>query len=152
MATIMSTKPRLDILLADDDHNDSALVGIAVDKSDLTLWLQTVTDGEQAIEYLEGRGVYADRVLHPLPALVMLDLDMRLTGGLEFLDWRKGSPSFSSLPVVIFSGFAFQGAIDTALAMGASAFIAKPFEYEGWRAVVQQIWDLGMQCLRAGAA
>ena len=145
-------KPRLDILLVDDDHNDSALFGIAVDKADLNVWLQSVPDGQQAIDYLEGRDAYADRSLHPLPDLLVLDLDMRLTGGLDFLDWRRGSNSFSSLPVVIFSGFAYKGAIETALAMGASTFIAKPFEFEGWKAVVRQIWDLGMEHLRSAKA
>jgi CheY-like chemotaxis protein len=130
----------------DDDHNDSALFGIAVDKTDLNMWLQTVPDGQQAIDYLKGRDVYANRSLHPLPDLIVLDLDMRLTGGLEFLDWRQASKAFLSVPVVIFSGFAYKGAIDTALAMGATTFIPKPFEFEGWKAVVRQIWDLGMEC------
>ena len=148
----MTMKPRLDVLLVDDDHNDCALFGIAVDKTDLNLWLQSVPDGQQAIDYLEGRDAYADRSLHPLPDLVVLDLDMRLTGGLDFLDWRRASASFSSLPVVIFSGFAYQGAIETALAMGACTFIAKPFEFEGWKAVVRQIWDRGTEYLRSSEA
>jgi CheY-like chemotaxis protein len=75
----------LDLLLVDDDHNDCALLRIAIDKSDLKICLQTVTDGDEAIDYLEGRGVYADRSLHPFPALVLLDLDRRLTGGWNFL-------------------------------------------------------------------
>ncbi|HVV71150.1 MAG TPA: response regulator, partial [Verrucomicrobiae bacterium] len=75
----------------------------------------------------------------PLPDLVVLDLDMRLTGGLEFLDWRRASASFSSIPVVLFSAFAYKGAIETALAMGATAFIAKPLELEGWVRVVREI-------------
>jgi CheY-like chemotaxis protein len=144
----MNANPRLNILLVDDDHNDAALFGIAVDRSDVNIWLQTVTDGAVAIDYLKGRDDYCDRTLHPLPDLVVLDLDMRLTGGLEFLEWRRASASFSSLPVVIFSGFAYKGAIDTALAMGARTFISKPAEFEGWRAIVRQIWDLGMECLR----
>ena len=144
----MNSNPRLNILLVDDDHNDAALFGIAIDKSDLNIWLQTVTDGEVAIDYLEGRGDYADRSLHPLPDLVVLDLDMRLTGGLEFLEWRRASVLFSSLPVVIFSGFAYKGAIDTALAMGARSFIAKPAEFEGWQAIVHQIWEFGLENLR----
>jgi CheY-like chemotaxis protein len=74
---------------------------------------------------------------------------MRLTGGLDFLDWRRASASFSSVPVVIFSGYAYKGAIETALAMGACAFIAKPFEFEGWKAVVRQISELGTGHLRS---
>jgi DNA-binding response OmpR family regulator len=80
-----------------------------------------------------------------VPELVVLDWNMRRTGGLEFLDWRRVSASFSSLPVVIFSGFAYRGAIETALAMGANIYIVKPFDFEDWGAVIRQIWDLGMQ-------
>jgi len=138
----MSPKP-FHMLLVDDD--DCALLGIAVNMTDLNISLQTVTDGEQAIDYLEGRGDYADRSMHPAPDLVVLDLDMRVTGGLAFLDWRRASASFASLPVVIFSGIAYKGAVETALAMGANAFVAKPLEFEGWEAVVQQIWNLGME-------
>ncbi len=139
----MTTEPRLDILLVDDDHNDCALFGIAVDKTNLNIWLQSASDGLQAIDYLQGKGNYTDRSFHPIPDLVVLDLDMRLTGGLEFLAWRRNSP-YSSLPVVIFSGFAYKGAIDTALAMGASTYIPKPLEFEAWKAVIRQIWDFGV--------
>jgi CheY-like chemotaxis protein len=142
--TIMSTK-LLDILLVDDDPDDCALFGIAFDKTDLNIRLQIMTDGEQAIDYLAGRGIYADRLRHPIPDLVVLDLEMPLVGGLDFLGWRRTSASCSSVPVVVFSGFAYRGAIETALAMGASAFIAKPLELEGWEAVVRQIWDLGTE-------
>jgi CheY-like chemotaxis protein len=138
----MSTKP-FHMLLVDDD--DCALHGIAVNMAHLDIFLQTVTDGEQAIDYLEGRGVYADRSMHPVPDLVVLDLDSRLAGGLFFLSWRRASARFASLPVVIFSGIAYKGAVETALAMGADAFIAKPLELEGWETVVQQIWSLGME-------
>jgi CheY-like chemotaxis protein len=138
----MNSKP-FHMLLVDDD--DFALLGLAVKMTDLNISLQTVTDGEQAIDYLEGRGVYADRSMHPVPDLVVLDLDTRLTEGLAFLDWRKASASFASLPVVIFSGIAYKGAVETALAMGANCFVAKPLEFEGWETVVQQIWSVGME-------
>jgi CheY-like chemotaxis protein len=138
----MASNPRLNVLLIDEDHSDCALFGVAVDNSDLDIWLQTVTDGGRAIDYLQGRGDFADRSLHPLPDLVVLDLDMRLTGGLEFLEWRRSS--FSQLPVVLFSGFAYKGAIDTALAMGATAFIQKPLQMAGWVAVIREIWDIAM--------
>ena len=141
----MITNPRLNVLLVDEDHSDCALFGVAVDKSDLNIWLQTVTDGGRAIDYLEGRGDFADRSLHPLPDLVVLDLDMQLTGGLEFLEWRRSTPSFSALPVFLFSGFAYKGAIDTALAMGASTFIPKPLLIEGWISVIREIWDLALK-------
>ena len=138
----MAANSRLHVLLVDEDHSDCALFGMAVDHTDLDIWLQTVTDGGRAIDYLQGRGDFADRSLHPLPDLVVLDLDMRLTGGLEFLEWRRGSGAFAQLPVVLFSGFAYKGAIDTALGMGATTFIQKPLQIDGWVAVIREIWDI----------
>ena len=138
----MASNRRLNVLLIDEDHSDCALFGGAVNDSDLDIWLQTVTDGGRAIDYLQGRGDFAERSMHPLPDLVVLDLDMRLTGGLEFLEWRRGSGAFAQLPVVLFSGFAYKGAIDTALAMGATTFIQKPLQMAGWVAVIREIWDI----------
>lgn len=148
MPAISSMSSPLNVLLVDEDHSDCALFGIAVDKSNLDIWLQTVPDGGRAIDYLEGRGGFSERTLHPLPDLVVLDLDMRLTGGLEFLEWRRASPLFSSLPVVLFSGFAYKGAIDTALAMGASTYIAKPPQFDGWVSVIGEIWELALKHLQ----
>ncbi|HTL58867.1 MAG TPA: response regulator [Candidatus Limnocylindrales bacterium] len=145
-------QPRLNVLLVDDDHNDSALFGIAVDRSEYNIWLQTLPDAGLATYYLEGRGSYSDRTLHPLPDLVILDLDMRLTGGIEFLEWRRASRTFSSLPVILFSAFAYKGAIETALGMGANVFLPKPAAFEGWQTIVRQIWDFGMEHLQAAHA
>ena len=135
----------LDILLVDDNRDDCGFFAVAVDKTGLNIFLQTVTDGAQAIDYLEGRGVFANRLTHPMPDLVLLDLDPRQTGGLGLLDWRRASAFLSALPVVLFSDFAYQTAIDRAMAMGATAFITKPVEFERWEEVVRRIWDLGME-------
>jgi DNA-binding response OmpR family regulator len=135
----------LDILLVDDDQDDCTLFDIAVERTGLNICLQTVTDGDQAIDYLEGRGVYADRLGHPVPDLVVLDGGTGLAGGFDFLEWRRATAAFSSLPVVIFSGYTHEGAMDMALAMGANTFIAKPHGFEKLKAVVRRIWALGME-------
>jgi hypothetical protein len=36
-----------------------------------------VSDGQAAVNYLSGEGQYANRVDHPLPCLVLLDLKCR---------------------------------------------------------------------------
>jgi DNA-binding NtrC family response regulator len=142
----------LDILLVHDDRNDCSRFEVAVDATDLNIVLQTVSDSEQAIDHLAGRGVYADRLMHPTPDLVVLDMDIRLAGELAFLVWRRGSVAFSSLPVVIFSEFAHSGTMETALAKGASTFLVKPLESDGWEKVVRQIWDLAMERREPGVS
>jgi CheY-like chemotaxis protein len=136
---------RLDILLVSDDRAACALFGTAVNETGNNICLQMVTDGEQAIEYLDGRGDYAGRFIHAVPDLVMLDLDTRLAGGLFFMGWLSSSASYCSLPVVILSTFAYKGALATVLAMGNNTLITTPLELEGWKAFVQQIRDLAME-------
>ena len=91
-------EPRLYILMVDDDYADLALFGMPVDKTDLDIWLQTLSTGQQAIDYLEAKRVCSDPAVHPLPDVVVLDLKMPLLSGFDFLSWRKASLLFSSIP------------------------------------------------------
>jgi CheY-like chemotaxis protein len=93
----------LDLLLVDEAHTALALFGTAVDKSDLNIWLQNLTTGQLAIDYLEANAAYTDRSFHPLLDVIILDLAMPQVNGYDFLAWRKPSPVFSSILVVVFS-------------------------------------------------
>ena len=133
----------LKVLLVDDDHSDLALMGLAIERSRRNIWLQTAPDAQRAIDYLAGKDVYADRTMHPLPDLVILDLDMPLSGGFDFLDWHRSSQMSSQVPVALLSGWAYAGAIQTALSMGAVASFTKPAQFQDWNGVVEQVWNLG---------
>lgn len=136
---------RLYILLVDGDHTDLALFGMAADKTDLDIWLQTLTAGQQAIDYLEAKGGYSDSSLHPLPDVVVMDLKMPRVSGFDFLAWRKVSPVFSSIPVVILSGTNDPTETRRAVEMGANKHVVKPTDFEDWKRVVREIWDFGTQ-------
>ena len=138
-------EPRLHILLVDDDHTDLALFGLAVDKTDLNVWLQTLTAGQEAINYLEAKGPYADRILHPLPDVIVVDLKMPGVSGFDLLAWRKASRVFSSIPIVILSSSKNPAEIRRGLEMGANKHIVKPEDFEDWKRVVREIWDFGRQ-------
>jgi CheY-like chemotaxis protein len=135
----------VNVLLVDDDDTHLVLFGIAVRESKCDVRLSTAADGGQAINYLEGNGIYADRSMHPLPDVVVLDLIMPRVDGFAFLAWLKESPAFSMVPVMIFSGLEDKGEIERALALGASHFLAKPHNFEGYKEGVRAVWELGIQ-------
>src|SRR5579872_3127592 len=91
------------ILHVEDDPNDVTLVGLAFRKAKADSVLVVVNDGEQAINYLNGEGKYADRANHPFPALVLLDLKLPRKTGLEVLAWVRSQPQpeLKRLPVVM---------------------------------------------------
>jgi len=136
---------RITLLYVDDDPNDLALLGHAIDQTDSDLWLLTSHDGRHAMDYLEGRGIFCDRSLHPFPDLILLDLHMRFVTGIEFLAWRRTSSGFSGLPVLVFTGSVDQAELGRALRMGADGHINKPQTFAGWKGVVQQIRDFAAQ-------
>lgn len=116
------------ILHIEDDPNDVVLVGMAFRKAKLDVNLQAVTDGDMAVNYLGGEGIYADRKTHPLPALVLLDLKLPRKSGLEVLSWLRSQshPYLKRVPVVMLTSSNQPGDIDAAYELGANSYLVKP--------------------------
>ncbi len=79
------------ILQIEDEEADIFLLKHVFDKAGITSPVRAVTNGQMAIDYLAGIGVYADRAQYPLPCLVLLDLKLPKISGLEVLEWVAGS-------------------------------------------------------------
>src|SRR5689334_9053871 len=89
------------VLLVEDNSDDALLMKMACQRSGIPHNLQIVTDGKAAIEYLSGKGVYADRVTYPLPQLIFLDIKLPFRSGHEILEWIRNEPGLKHLPVVM---------------------------------------------------
>jgi CheY-like chemotaxis protein len=113
------------ILYVEDEEGDVLLLRLALTRARLPNPIHTVADGAKAIDYLAGNGPFADRSRHPLPALVLLDLNLPKKSGFEVLAWVRQQPEFSSLPVVIYTSSV--GLIDKGAArlLGATDFFVK---------------------------
>jgi CheY-like chemotaxis protein len=131
--------PAVTVLHVDDDPNDTELLRAAVRKAGLQIILHNAEDAEQAIAYLSGEGIYADRNICCLPRLVLLDLKMPRIAGFEVLKWIRGHPQFHELPVVVLSGSELQDDIRLAYASGANLYLVKPL---GFEALVQMVREL----------
>jgi CheY-like chemotaxis protein len=127
---VVSVGSRFHILFVDDDANDRELFRLAVRRAALHVSVHTAVDGSEAIAYLEGVGLYADRRCYPVPDLVIVDLKMPLVNGFEFLAWRRASPQFASLPVVVLSGSGRSKDFEQAWSMGATHYLTKPNSLE----------------------
>jgi CheY-like chemotaxis protein len=121
---------RFHILFVDDDPNDRELFRLAIRKAALDVSVHTAVDGSEAMAYLEGAGIYGDRGHYPFPDLVILDLKMPLVNGFEFLAWRRRSPQFAHIPVVVLSGSGRGDDAAQASSMGAAHYLTKPNSLE----------------------
>ena len=70
------------LLLVEDAEDDVLFMKRALKKAGITNPLQVVGDGQQAMDYLAGKGAFADRRQHPLPILMLLDLKLPQVPGL----------------------------------------------------------------------
>lgn len=124
------------ILVAEDDPTDAYFFQRAFNRAGIPVTLHFVRDGQEVIDYLEGKGPFADRVVHPLPQLALLDLNMPRLDGFDVLEWVRKQPAFSSLQLVIFSSSDEPKHINRAYGLGANWYLVKPHSMDELTALV----------------
>jgi CheY-like chemotaxis protein len=113
------------VLLVEDNADDVFLMQRVFKKAQITLPLQVVTDGKQAISFLEGTGDYHDRQLHPLPDLIFLDLKLPFLHGFVVLAWIRKQVRLNEVRVVILTSSMEDQDREKAEAFG-SPYLVKP--------------------------
>ena len=134
----MTTQP-FTILHVEDDPNDVLLVNRAIQKSNATMIVRSVTDGDQALAYLAGRDSFAERQEYPLPHLVLLDLKMPRKSGLEVLSWIRQQPKLKRMVVVIFTSSKHDQDINRAYELGANSYLVKPVGFDALQETMKQV-------------
>jgi len=137
------------ILYAEDEENDAFFFQRAFKAAEIANPVVVVSDGQEAIDYFEGNGAFANREKHPLPALVVLDLNLPLRSGTEVLSRIRQEPAFAEIPVIIFSSSLQPSDIDVAYAKGANAYLVKPSRPDELTSLARGIHKLWLS--RSGA-
>jgi CheY-like chemotaxis protein len=129
------------ILLVEDNSDDVMLVHAALKRVKMDHTLMIVADGQQAMAYLQGDGLYADRGKFPFPSLMLLDLLLPKIDGFQVLQWIRAHPQLRRLPVTVFTGSQHPGHLARAYEMGANSFVLKPFSFADFCETVNHIAD-----------
>ena len=122
----MSTELSPTILLIEDEDDDVFIMQRALRLGQIGNPLQVVRDGQQALDYLSGTGVYANRAQYPLPFLIFLDLKLPYVSGFEVLSWMRQQPALAGIVVVVLSGSAEARDQERTYALGARSYLVKP--------------------------
>ena len=124
---------RLKILLVDDDRSFPILVRSVFETTEdlgVNVALTVLDDGEKAVDYILGRGEYEDRIMYPLPDLMLLDQRMNLMDGPDVLRAIKSDKAGRCVPVFIMSTSDQRKQQQLCYDLGATLYITKPMELE----------------------
>jgi CheY-like chemotaxis protein len=87
------------VLVAEDNDDHRFLTMRALKQfTDVIIDVEGVKDGEETLDFIYRRGVFADRAR---PHLLILDLKMPKMGGFQVLEQLKTDPATASIPIVV---------------------------------------------------
>jgi two-component system response regulator len=93
-------------------------------------------DGEEALDFLFGRGVHRGRSGAPPPRLILLELRLPKVDGLEVLRAVRTNSRTSMVPVVVLTSSADPRELAQCYQLGANSCVQKPVQYdELWSAL-----------------
>jgi chemotaxis family two-component system response regulator Rcp1 len=116
------TNQQVEILLVEDNEDDSVIIQEVFADMKLATIVHTVRDGEEAMAYLQHKGKYKGV---RLPDIVLLDINMPKMNGHEVLERIKKEPRLHSLPVIMLTMSQREEDVFRAYENGACSFIHK---------------------------
>ena len=117
------------LLLVDDSRLEADLALRAFRRARLAGPVHVMHSGQAALDYLFGRGAFADRARHPLPRLVVLDLKMPGLDGFEVLRQVKAAPGLRRVPVIVLTSSREASDKARAYDYGANSYLVKPVAF-----------------------
>ncbi len=132
------------VLLIDDDDEDVYFLELAFREMDEKIAVHRVKNGAEAIDYIEGNGNYADRLKFPLPGLILLDLGLPRTGGLQVLAHIRGQRLLQEASIVALTASSSENDAEQALRLGVTAYIQKPKNAYNFAGIVRGLRSSGL--------
>ena len=118
------------ILLVEDNDDDAELTTLAFAEAKVSNPVLRLVDGVEALDYLFGRGAYADRDLSDAPAVVLLDLNLPRLSGLEVLKAIRDDERTRYLAVVVLTSSNEDRDRIAAYERHANSYVRKPVDFE----------------------
>ncbi len=126
-----------EILLVEDDPGDAELTLLAIAREKLSINIQIVRDGAEALDFIFCRGPYAARKFDRPPKLILLDLKLPKVSGHQVLRAIKSDPRTRSIPVVVLTSSAQDRDLVECYHSGTNSYIQKPLDLQKFQDAVR---------------
>lgn len=104
------------ILIVDDDNEDSEFFTLVVNQIDPAIKVEIATNRDELFEHLRNK----------IPDLLFIDSFIQQHSGVSSISEIKNDRNWHNLPVIMYTGASDKRNITSAFNAGASAYIIKP--------------------------
>ena len=118
---------RCALLHVEDEDASAFLFRAALDQAGVGVSVYRVSDGDQALAFLNKSGVYR---MARRPDVIVLDLNMPRIDGWTVLSGIRANDRLQAIPVVVLSTSFRQEDQIRSLALGARRYVVKPRDFD----------------------
>ncbi|MEP7370894.1 MAG: response regulator [Nitrosospira sp.] len=126
------------ILLVEDDQVDTMTVMRALKEIHVTNPVVRLENGEEALLYLQDPA-------SEKPCIILLDLNMPIMNGIEFLQVVKHNDQLKRIPVIVLTTSEEQQDKMSSFNLGVAGYVVKPVDYRRFVEVMRSIdayWNI----------
>ncbi|MEO9871629.1 response regulator [Ekhidna sp.] len=127
------------VVLVEDSVDDAELTMRSLKNSNFANEITWLKDGEDAINYLQGKGKYADRDITIKPKLILLDLKLPKLSGIQVLERIKKDKNLDKIPVVVMTSSKENSDLKRCYELGANSYVVKPINFSKFMEVTKEI-------------
>lgn len=129
----------VEVLLVEDNVEDQELTLRALKKKGLCNRIHVASDGEEALDFLFGRGPWVGRTRADAPKVVLLDIKLPKVNGIEVLRAVKADAALRRMPIVMLTSSKEGPDIEECYNLGANSYIVKPVDFDKFTEAVLQL-------------
>jgi CheY-like chemotaxis protein len=127
------------ILLVEDNPDDEALAIRALKRNHISNEIVVAHDGVEALDYLFGTGIYAERDISVKPTVILLDLKLPRVDGIEVLRRLREDDRTKLVPVVVLTTSSEEQDMLDSYSLGCNSYIRKPVDFIQFSEAIRQL-------------
>lgn len=112
------------ILIVEDNPDDEVLLLRQLRKAQLDQHVKVISDGKEAVEYLNSTDRHGDEIL-----ALFLDLNLPGINGLHILERVRANPRIRGLPVIVMTSSNSPEDLERCHQLGVSCYVQKPITF-----------------------
>lgn len=128
-----------DILLVEDNANDAELAQLALRERNIPGDVVHVADGDQLLDSIFLASLYSNWHDIKIPKVILLDLKLKTTNGLDVLRQLKADIRARTIPVVVFTSSERDIEMIESYNLGVNSYVVKPSDAKEFMQVVGDI-------------